>query len=73
VGDVEINVVPELGGLEDRVRRARERTKAAEQAQRDAAQEAKEVARALRKAGLSVTDTAKVLGVSRGRVSQLVG
>lgn len=73
VSDVEIDVVPELGGLEDRVRRARKRTKAAELAQREAAQEAKEVARALRAAGLSVSDTASVLGVSRGRVSQLAG
>jgi hypothetical protein len=71
VTDVEVDVIPELGGLEHRVRRSRERTRAAEQAQREAALEAKQVARALREAGLSVSDTAAVLGVSRGRVSQL--
>lgn len=71
VADVEIDVIPELDGLEHRVRQARERTRAAERAQREAALEAKQVARALRDAGLSVSDTAAVLGVSRGRVSQL--
>lgn len=71
VSDAEIVVIPELGGLEERVRAARERTKAAEAAQRAAAQEAREVARQLREEGLSVTDTAAVLGVSRGRISQL--
>jgi DNA-directed RNA polymerase specialized sigma subunit len=71
VGDGEVIVVPELGGLEERVRTARERTKAAEAAQRAAAQEARAVARQLREEGLSVTDVAAVLGVSRGRISQL--
>lgn len=70
-GAAEVVVVPELGGLEDRVRAARERTRAAEAAQRAAAQEAREIARQLRAKGLSVTDTAAVLGVSRGRISQL--
>lgn len=69
--DAEVMVVPELGGLEEQVRAAREHTRAAEAAQRAAAQEAREVARRLRAEGLSVTDTATVLGVSRGRVSQL--
>lgn len=68
----EVDIVPDLGSLSDRVREARRRTREAEKAQADAAREARDVARALRDAGLSVTDTAKVLNVSRGRVSQLV-
>lgn len=65
-------VRPDLGALGERVRQVRERTRAAQDAQRRAAVEAREVAQALRDEGLSVTDTAAVLGVSRGRVSQLV-
>jgi len=68
----EVVVTPSLGGFEERVWEVREHTRAAERAQREAAQEAREVARKLRSDGLSVTDTAAVLGVSRGRVSQLV-
>lgn len=68
----EVVIVPNLGRLADRVRAARERTKEVETAQREAAREAREVARALRAEGLSVADTAVVLGVSKGRVSQLV-
>ncbi len=68
----QIIVAPDLGELSERVHRVREHTRAAETAQRQAARESREVARALRAAGLSVTDTAAVLGVSRGRVSQLM-
>lgn len=67
-----VHIVPDLGSLHAEVQRAREHTRAAEVAQREAAAEARRVARELRRAGLSVTDTATVLGVSRGRVSQLV-
>ncbi|CAN5915980.1 hypothetical protein BH23ACT10_BH23ACT10_08130 [soil metagenome] len=70
--DAEVVVVPELGGLEERARQVRAQARAAEQARRDAAREARELATALRAAGLSISDTAAVLGVSRGRVSQLV-
>lgn len=71
-GDAEVRVAPELGPLTERVSQARKHTRDAEKAQREAAAEARQVARALRESGLSVTDTAEVLGVSRGRVSQLV-
>jgi DNA-directed RNA polymerase specialized sigma24 family protein len=64
-------IAPDLDGLERRASAARELTRSAERAQRDAAREARAVATALREAGLSVSDTAAVLGVSRGRVSQL--
>jgi len=65
-------VDPDLGELGDRVKAAREATASASRAQEEAAASSREVARALRDAGLSVTDSAAILGVSRGRVSQLV-
>ncbi|MBN9610115.1 MAG: hypothetical protein BGO26_02525 [Actinobacteria bacterium 69-20] len=67
----EITIVPELGGLEVEARHAAEHTARAAEVQREAAAEARSVARRLRSAGLSVADAATVLGVSRGRVSQL--
>lgn len=70
--DAEVVVVPELGGLEDRARQVREHAKAVDEARREAAREVRELAAALRAEGLSISDTATVLGVSRGRVSQLV-
>lgn len=70
--DIEVALVPELGGLEDRARRVRQQAREAERARREAAREARALATALRAAGLSISDTAAVLGVSRGRVSQLV-
>lgn len=72
VSDVTIDIVPELGDLTERAHRAKVRTRAAERAQLEAAAEARETARALRDAGLSTTDAAFVLGVSKGRVSQLI-
>lgn len=68
----EVAVVPDLGDLGNRVQAAREATAAAATAQEEAARRSREVAKALREAGLSVTDSATILGVSRGRVSQLV-
>lgn len=68
----DVRILPELDGLETRAARARELTRSAEVAQRDAAREVRAVARALRAEGISVSDMATVLGVSRGRVSQLV-
>lgn len=70
--DWAVTIEPALGTLWEHVRAAREATAAAAQAQEDAARQAREVARELRAAGLSVTDSAAILGVSRGRVSQLV-
>lgn len=68
----DIDVVPDLGGLEVEVQDTRREIKAAADAQAEAAAHSRRVVHALRSAGLSVTDTAAVLGVSRGRVSQLV-
>lgn len=69
--DAEVEIIPDLGGLERVVIDTRHEIEEAAAAQLRAAEHSREVARQLRKAGLSVTDTAAVLGVSRGRVSQL--
>jgi DNA-directed RNA polymerase specialized sigma24 family protein len=69
---VEIVVHPDLDGLEREVQEAKERSKAAEAAQREAARQLRKATRSRRARGLSVSDTAKVMGVSQGRVSQLV-
>jgi DNA-directed RNA polymerase specialized sigma24 family protein len=70
--DAEIVIVPDLDGYEDVVSEVREKVQRASELQVEAARDLREVTRHLRDQGLSVTDTAAVLGVSRGRVSQLV-
>lgn len=70
--DAEVEIIPDLGGLEREVVETRHEIAAAAAAQERAAVHSRKVARELRERGLSVTDTAAVLGVSRGRVSQLV-
>ena len=72
VDDVDVTLVPQLGGLENEVVQTRREIKEAASAQMLAAEHSRKIARELRGKGLSVTDTAAVLGVSRGRVSQLV-
>lgn len=62
----------ELGGLEAKAAHVRKQIEHAQQETRAAAAASRAIASELRAAGLSVSDTAKVLGVSRGRVSQLV-
>lgn len=71
VSGAEVIITPELGALGKKVRTVRAQVDAAEQAQRDAAKAKRQLAGDLRAAGLSVSDTAAILGVSRGRVSQL--
>ncbi len=59
-------------GLAERAKAARRLLRDAEEINARAAAESREVAKALREdAGLSVTDAAVVMGVSRGRISQL--
>ena len=70
--DAEVVIVPELGVVGDRVREAQRRVREADEARSAAARETREAVRALRAEGISVTDAAAILGVSRGRVSQLV-
>ncbi len=67
-----IIVVPDIGPLGDEVAAARIATENAIAASAAAASESRRVVRHLREAGFSVTDSAAILGVSRGRVSQLV-
>ncbi|MBP1327636.1 DNA-directed RNA polymerase specialized sigma subunit [Leucobacter exalbidus] len=70
--DWAVTVSPAIGDLGDRVREARLATRRAQELQELAAKETVAVVQGLRSAGVSVTDTAAILGVSRGRVSQLV-
>ena len=67
-----VHVVPELGELVERVVAARQATRDAKDAEARAAAESRAAARELRREGLSVADSAYVMGVSRGRISQLV-
>ena len=70
----DIEVIPELGDVEllDELAATRAEVRAAEQAQRRAARHQRDIARRLRDIErLSVTDTATIMRVTRGRVSQL--
>ena len=71
VSTADVAITPELGALGHKVSTVRAQVDAAERAQRDAAKAKRQLADDLRAAGLSVSDTAAILGVSRGRVSQL--
>ena len=67
----DIEIVIDLDGLEDEVAESRREVAVAAQAQIAAAEHSRQVASKLRQRGLSINDTAKVMGVSRARVSQL--
>lgn len=70
-GDVRIAV--DLDGLEVEVEAVRASVAEAEKMRSDAAKRLRKVVRDLRtQRHLSVSDTASVLGVSRGRISQIV-
>lgn len=60
----DVTVVPKLGGLEAHVAAVRARVAHAQDETRAAAAASRSIARELRKAGLSVTDTAIVLGAA---------
>ena len=64
-------ITPELGELDRQVATVRELIAAADRQQQEARNSYRALAADLRAAGLSVSDTAAILGVSRGRVSQL--
>jgi predicted transcriptional regulator len=69
----DVVIVPEVGdGLDERIEEVRRRVREAEQAQAQAAERSRELVRQLAARGLSGKDTAKVLGVSPQRVSQLL-
>lgn len=68
----DIVIVPELDReTKAKIRKVKERQREIERVQREVAADARRVVRELRSRGLSVTDVAAVLDVSRGRVSQL--
>ena len=64
-------ITPDLGDLDRKVTTVRELLAAADRQQQEARNSYRALAADLRAAGLSVSDTAAILGVSRGRVSQL--
>jgi len=66
-----IRVVPDLGSVIDEVRGAQAASEAAAVAQAEAGRRMRAVVRRLRVLGLSLADTACILGVSKGRISQL--
>ncbi|WP_341729656.1 antitoxin HicB [Brooklawnia sp.] len=68
----QVTIIPDISGL-DEVEAARHATRDAAMLQEEAARMSRSAARKLRSEGLSVTDVAAVMGISRGRVSQLMG
>lgn len=68
----DITIVPEIGQIGHDAIAARRAVDAAEQARASAAASMRDVVARLRAAGYSVSDCAGILGVSRGRISQLV-
>lgn len=69
--DYDVAVEPDLDGLEDVVSAVRVASREAAERQQAAGAKSREVARELRRRGLSVSDIAELMGLSRGRVSQL--
>lgn len=68
-----VSIRGEFGGnLGDRIQQSRAATLDAHKRQVEAARQTRTVVRELRDAHVSVADAAALLGVSRGRVSQLV-
>ena len=72
VVDDQIIIMPDLGSVLNEVAEAKHNSAAAARAQAGAAAQLRTVTAKLRAKGLSVTDVATILGVSRGRVSQLL-
>jgi hypothetical protein len=70
--DGEIDLVLDLDGLDVEARASRRAAQRAAEDLEAASRRTREIARALRARGLSVTDTAAVLGVSQARASQLL-
>jgi uncharacterized protein (DUF849 family) len=64
-------ITTDLGELDGKVTTVRELLAAADRQQQEARNSYRALAADLRAAGLSVSHTAVILGVSRGRVSQL--
>lgn len=69
---LEVTLVPEIGPLGAQLREARSATLRAAEMQATAAQQARQVVAALRSEHFSGSDIAELLGVTPGRVSQLL-
>lgn len=69
-GDWAVTIVPDIDGYRDVVE-ARKATEEAAAAQEQAARRTRHVVRALRSQGISTADCSVILGVSRGRISQI--
>jgi DNA-directed RNA polymerase specialized sigma24 family protein len=69
--DYAVDIRHDLGGVEVEVAAVRQRMNDAQSAVERAAEDMRQVVRQLRGDGLSVRDTATILEVSPGRVSQL--
>ncbi len=67
--EIEFELPGELG---DEVKRAKQETRAAEQAQRSAAEKIRRAVTHILSNGMSKQDAARILGVSPQRISQLV-
>lgn len=70
--DVTVTISPDLGPLSAEVTDALKAGAAAGYAQRDAAAKRRQAVRDMRAAGVSVSDMATIMNVSRGRISQLI-
>lgn len=70
--NVEVSLITDLGHLTDEVTEARRASNEAERAQLDAAAKKRKAVRDMREAGISVSDMATIMDVSRGRISQLI-
>ena len=69
--DWDITIVPNLGGLSERVVDVRRATRSAALAQEEAAAQTRSVVKGLRDLGITGTDIGFIMGLSRARISQL--
>ena len=67
---IELTIQPR--SMNDKVQRARDKTRRAQEAQQHAARFTRDVISELRDEGLSPADIAGLMGISRGRVTQLL-
>lgn len=72
VSEGDVRLIVDLGDMEERARTVARLTAEAAEAQRNAAAASRKLVADLRETNVSVSDIATVLGVSRGRVSQLL-
>ena len=70
--NIELALDLDIGSLKEDIARVRRETREAAAAQEFAAQDTRQVVRSIRKKGFTMDDAADMLGVSKGRISQLV-